>query len=188
MARMVTFRLNRECRDIAVNPATVLYVSHYETRRVVAAFRQGIVRTRPWRAERGCAKTRGPRWATARRRCRRANRNCARTEVTPHTVATMVGRADAAWMSLIRIDKKGPATAGPSWHGEWRQRLTASGDVSAGILDVPDRLTTCTLGLVGLAFGLQLLVAGHVADRILHGALGLVDRALDVFLVHIGLL
>ena len=31
MARMVTFRLNRECRDIAVNPAKVVYVSHYET-------------------------------------------------------------------------------------------------------------------------------------------------------------
>ena len=31
MTRMVTFRLNRECRDIAVNPATVLYVCHYET-------------------------------------------------------------------------------------------------------------------------------------------------------------
>lgn len=28
---MVTFRLNRECRDICVNPAKVLYVSHYET-------------------------------------------------------------------------------------------------------------------------------------------------------------
>jgi hypothetical protein len=28
---MVTFRLNRECREIAINPAKVLYVSHYET-------------------------------------------------------------------------------------------------------------------------------------------------------------
>jgi hypothetical protein len=28
---MVTFRLNRECREIAVNPAKVLYVCHYET-------------------------------------------------------------------------------------------------------------------------------------------------------------
>ncbi len=31
MQRMVTFRLNRECRDIAVNPSRILYVSHYET-------------------------------------------------------------------------------------------------------------------------------------------------------------
>ncbi len=31
MQKMVTFRLNRECRDIAVNPAKVLYVCHYET-------------------------------------------------------------------------------------------------------------------------------------------------------------
>lgn len=30
MQRMVMFRLNRECRDIAVNPARVLYVCHYE--------------------------------------------------------------------------------------------------------------------------------------------------------------
>ena len=28
--RMVSFRLNRECRDIAINPAKVVYVSHYE--------------------------------------------------------------------------------------------------------------------------------------------------------------
>lgn len=31
MQHLVTFRLSRECRDIAVNPAKVLYVSHYET-------------------------------------------------------------------------------------------------------------------------------------------------------------
>jgi len=31
MQRMVTFRLNRECREIAVNPAKVLYICHYET-------------------------------------------------------------------------------------------------------------------------------------------------------------
>lgn len=31
MRRMITFRLNRECRDIAVNPDKVLYVCHYET-------------------------------------------------------------------------------------------------------------------------------------------------------------
>jgi hypothetical protein len=31
MQRMVSFRLNRECREIAVNPAKVLYVCHYET-------------------------------------------------------------------------------------------------------------------------------------------------------------
>jgi hypothetical protein len=30
MQGMVTFRLNRECRDVAVNPAKVLYVCHYE--------------------------------------------------------------------------------------------------------------------------------------------------------------
>lgn len=30
MQKMVMFRLNRECRDIAVNPAKVLYVCHYE--------------------------------------------------------------------------------------------------------------------------------------------------------------
>ena len=29
--RMVSFRLNRECRDITVNPTKVLYVCHYET-------------------------------------------------------------------------------------------------------------------------------------------------------------
>ncbi len=29
--RMVNFRLNRECRDISVNPTKVLYVCHYET-------------------------------------------------------------------------------------------------------------------------------------------------------------
>ena len=31
MPRMVTFRLNRDCRDIAVNTDRILYVSHYET-------------------------------------------------------------------------------------------------------------------------------------------------------------
>lgn len=31
MQKMVTFRLNRECREIAVNPSKVLYVCHYET-------------------------------------------------------------------------------------------------------------------------------------------------------------
>jgi hypothetical protein len=31
MHRMVGFRLNRECRDISINPANVLYVCHYET-------------------------------------------------------------------------------------------------------------------------------------------------------------
>lgn len=30
MQRMITFKLNRECRDIAVNPEKVLYVCHYE--------------------------------------------------------------------------------------------------------------------------------------------------------------
>ena len=30
MPKMVKFRLNRECRDISVNPAKVLYVCHYE--------------------------------------------------------------------------------------------------------------------------------------------------------------
>lgn len=29
--RMVSFRLNRECRSISINPAQVLYVCHYET-------------------------------------------------------------------------------------------------------------------------------------------------------------
>lgn len=28
--RMVKFKLNRECREITVNPAKVLYVCHYE--------------------------------------------------------------------------------------------------------------------------------------------------------------
>ena len=31
MPRMVTFRLNRECRDIAVNTDRILYVAPYET-------------------------------------------------------------------------------------------------------------------------------------------------------------
>ena len=31
MQKMVVFRLNRECREIAVNPDKVLYVCHYET-------------------------------------------------------------------------------------------------------------------------------------------------------------
>lgn len=30
MQRMVSFRLNRECREININPAKVLYVCHYE--------------------------------------------------------------------------------------------------------------------------------------------------------------
>lgn len=30
MQRLLKFKLNRECREIAVNPAKVLYVSHYE--------------------------------------------------------------------------------------------------------------------------------------------------------------
>ena len=30
MQRYLKFRLNRECREIAVNPAKVLYVCHYE--------------------------------------------------------------------------------------------------------------------------------------------------------------
>lgn len=29
--RMVSFRLNRECRSISINPGQVLYVCHYET-------------------------------------------------------------------------------------------------------------------------------------------------------------
>ena len=31
MQRMVTFRSSREHRDVAVNPANVLFVCHYET-------------------------------------------------------------------------------------------------------------------------------------------------------------
>ena len=31
MQRMVSFRLNRECREISINPSKVLYVCHYET-------------------------------------------------------------------------------------------------------------------------------------------------------------
>ena len=31
MQRMVSFRLNRECREITINPSKVLYVCHYET-------------------------------------------------------------------------------------------------------------------------------------------------------------
>ena len=30
MQKMVKFKLSRECREIAVNPAKVLYVSHYD--------------------------------------------------------------------------------------------------------------------------------------------------------------
>ena len=30
MQRLLKFKLNRECREIAVNPAKVLYVCHYE--------------------------------------------------------------------------------------------------------------------------------------------------------------
>ncbi len=30
MQKMVKFRLSRECREIAVNPARVLYVCHYD--------------------------------------------------------------------------------------------------------------------------------------------------------------
>lgn len=30
MQKMVKFKLSRECREIAVNPARVLYVCHYE--------------------------------------------------------------------------------------------------------------------------------------------------------------
>lgn len=31
MQRLIKFKLSRECREIAVNPAKVLYVCHYET-------------------------------------------------------------------------------------------------------------------------------------------------------------
>ena len=31
MQRLLKFKMNRECREIAVNPAKVLYVCHYET-------------------------------------------------------------------------------------------------------------------------------------------------------------
>ena len=31
MPRLLKFKLNRECREIAVNPNKVLYVCHYET-------------------------------------------------------------------------------------------------------------------------------------------------------------
>ena len=30
MQKMVRFKLSRECREISVNPAKVLYVSHYD--------------------------------------------------------------------------------------------------------------------------------------------------------------
>lgn len=30
MQKMVSFRLNRECREITINPAKVLYVCHYD--------------------------------------------------------------------------------------------------------------------------------------------------------------
>lgn len=30
MQKMVRFKLNRECREISVNPGKVLYVSHYD--------------------------------------------------------------------------------------------------------------------------------------------------------------
>ena len=30
MQKMITFKLSRECREIAVNPAKVLYVCHYD--------------------------------------------------------------------------------------------------------------------------------------------------------------
>src|SRR5271166_193565 len=52
------------------------------------------------------------------------------------------------------------------------------------VLDVAGGLTRGALGFVHFAFSLHLLIAHHLAGRILDRALGLVGRALDVLLVH----
>lgn len=53
MQHLVTFRLSRECRDIAVNPAKILYVNHYETGASALHFGKGLLRPRPGRSGRG---------------------------------------------------------------------------------------------------------------------------------------
>src|SRR5271170_532452 len=56
--------------------------------------------------------------------------------------------------------------------------------LSSGVLGVAEGFSRRALGLVDLAFDLHLFVVGHFAECVLHRALGLVGRALDVFLVH----
>src|SRR4051794_38066770 len=57
-----------------------------------------------------------------------------------------------------------------------------------GVLHIASRVVRSALGLVELAFGLHLVVAGQAADCIFHRPLRLIGRAFDVLFVHVELL
>ena len=52
------------------------------------------------------------------------------------------------------------------------------------ILQSTDRVLHLACGLVGLAFGFQLLVAEDLSGDFFHGSLGLLGRALDAIFIH----
>src|SRR3954467_12126173 len=56
--------------------------------------------------------------------------------------------------------------------------------VAHGVLDAASGVLELALHLVGLAFGVQLRVAGDFAGRFLHLALGLIEGTLDPVAVH----
>jgi hypothetical protein len=60
--------------------------------------------------------------------------------------------------------------------------------VAGGVLGFTDLLLDLANNLVGLAFGLQLLVASQPANSVLDGALGLFADACDFIFVHGSLL
>src|SRR6267154_5106807 len=53
------------------------------------------------------------------------------------------------------------------------------------VLHIACDVVRCALGLIQLAFGLQLLVVGPFASSVLYGALGIVDSAFHVLLIHV---
>ena len=54
----------------------------------------------------------------------------------------------------------------------------------ARIFQTTDGVLHFAGGLVGLAFGLELLITRHFAGRFLHSAFGLLSCALDSILIH----
>ena len=80
--------------------------------------------------------------------------------------------------------QRGPPEGGPLWGVVKSALVGLSFGLTGGVLDVADGFVRRTLGLVELAFDLQLLVARYLASRFLDSALCLVGRCLDVLLVH----
>src|SRR5689334_18168172 len=108
---------------------------------------------------------------------------CCRRRLTRHGAQALQDRLEPGPTMLsfdvppYPLDARGaemPRAAGSNLAGD------LVGDVLGAVLDVAGGLLGVALEFLGLALGLELVVAGRVADALLHVADGLVGEALDL--------